>query len=84
MDLEIRDQNLVPKKVLVLLVDLEFDVEYDFTIKHDPNLSDDWVVAFCVIPCWAPKEQSYIKWTATPQYVSVSFSNQYAIWRLQR
>ena len=39
--MEIRDQNLVPKKVLVLLVDLEFDVEYDFAIKHDPNLSDD-------------------------------------------
>ena len=30
-----------PPKFLVPLVDSEFDVDYDFAIKHDPIQSDD-------------------------------------------
>jgi hypothetical protein len=39
--LEIRGQNLAPKKVLAPLLDSKFDVDYDFAIKHDPIQSDD-------------------------------------------
>ena len=44
----IRGQNLSPQN-LAPLVDSEFDVYYDFDIKHDLIQSDDWVVDFCVM-----------------------------------
>ena len=40
-DLKISRQNIDPQKVLVSLVDSKFDVDYDFSIKHDSFQSDD-------------------------------------------
>ena len=44
--MEVRGQNLTPKKVLAPLVDSEFDVDYDLAIKHDLIQSDDDVIDF--------------------------------------
>ena len=45
-------EKLAPSKTLAHLrvVDSEFDVYYDFAIKHDPIQSDDWVMDFGTMP----------------------------------
>jgi len=55
--LGIRRGNIAPQTFLAPLVNSEFNVDYDFAIKHDQIQSDDWVMDFCVIPRsrWAPK-----------------------------
>ena len=35
-DLVIRAKNIAPQKLLAPLLDSEFDVDYDFAIKHVP------------------------------------------------
>ena len=55
-DLGIRGQNIAPH-FLVPVVGSEFDVDYDFAIKHYPIQSDDWVMDVCGMAksFWAPK-----------------------------
>ena len=38
---ELGGKNLPKKRLLAPLVDLEFDVDYDFAVKYDPIQSDD-------------------------------------------
>ena len=45
-------KSCLPKN-LAPLADSEFDVDYDFAVKHDSIQSDDWVMDFCGI--WALK-----------------------------
>ena len=46
----IREQNIAPIILLAPLVDSEFNVDYDFAVKHDSIQSDNRVMDFCVMP----------------------------------
>ena len=48
---ENKGANISPKK-LAPLVDSEFDVDFDFAIKHGPIQSDGGVMDFCGAPKW--------------------------------
>ena len=52
-----------PHFFVVTLLYSDFNVDYDFAIKHDPIQADDWGIDFCAISksCRAPKISIILK-----------------------